>query len=153
MLEVNNLIGFGVGGGDSHLYWRLNFPTPNASGDIMITEIEMRAYAGGPDQCVGGTPSQSACEPGYCANVAFDNVITDTSTYWTRDPTGWIQYQFSSPVDVKQISMVVYAYYINAGPPTIELQYSDTGSSFTTVGTWTGITWNVTSTTAQLFTV
>lgn len=142
------------GGGDLHLFWRLNFPTANPNNDIFVTEIQLRAYAGGPDQCNGGIPSHSAAESGYPASFAFDNVVTENSTWWTRNPTGWLQYQFAAPVEVKQISMVVYTpWYVNIGPPTIELQYSDTGSSFTTVKTWTGITWPGGTAAAQLFTV
>lgn len=143
MLNVNQLIGFGVGGSDNkHKFWRVNMPVGGPSTYTYVTEITMASSAGGADQCNGGTPSASSSMGTHPPTYAFNNVLS-TSDYWQSGADGacWLQYEFLSPVSVAEFTVSVYAAAPNIGPSTIELQYSDDGITFTTVfstsATWT----------------
>lgn len=156
MLNLNELIGFGVGGDDAHLYWRLYFPTGSGAETTIANEIEMRDVSGGADQCSGGTASASTVLGGNSASNAFDN--NPSETRW-QSGTGfaaeWIQYHFATPVAVSEFAYTTYAVIIGtagAGPDAIELQYSDNGVDFATLHSFTPAAW-VSSPQTQTFTL
>lgn len=124
----------GGGSGPTSTQWRLRFPagtsTANANASaVNIAEVEMRATAGGTDQCTGGTASASTEYSGsFTANKAFGG----TSGLWASTDAGsvgsWLQYTFASAVAVNEIVVTAPS---GAGPTAIQLQYHD-GSQWVT---------------------
>ena len=124
--------GAGIG---AHAYWRINVTAATSAGNYCtIADIQMRASAGGANQCSGGTASaDSFYSAGYDASKAFDGVAT---TNWTS--TGavyphWIQYAFSSPVSVAEVAIqVASGTYgtVNESPKDFTIEYSDNGASW-----------------------
>ncbi|MDP3124614.1 MAG: discoidin domain-containing protein [Thiobacillus sp.] len=135
MLNLTELIGFGVGGGDAHLYWRLRL-TAGSGAFFTMYEVEFRASAGGVDQCSGGTAFASYSNPSYPPANAFDN---NGGSLWTtsRQLVGdYIGYQFAAPVSVQQAGYTSYG----VGPcDGLILEYSDDGTTYTPYGEWTGL--------------
>lgn len=135
-------------GTDAHIYWRIVIlATGNPSAYPQLCEIEMRSSPGGADQCVGGIASSS---PVYGANTpdrAFDN---DTGTVWIDGATvgGYIAYQHTSPVYVRELSLYFIATIATFTWPTqVRLDWSDNGANWvakTTVNT--GFASNTTAT-------
>lgn len=90
------------------------------------------------DQCTGGSPLESAHQGAYVAANAFDN---NGSTYWgSADPvsvgSGHIGYDFGAGVTkhVRRMTLnQVSGNYITS----VKAEYSDDGSSWTTVSTHT----------------
>lgn len=124
----------------AHTYWRLNVTANN--GDITflaIAEIEMRAILGGADQCSGGVASASSADATSPASNAFDN---DTTTRWstvTSTLTGWIRYQFASPVDVVQYTIRAHPTAPTRSPKNWTLEWSDDGTTWVVVDTHTDV--------------
>lgn len=94
----------------AHLYWRILALSNNtgAFSEIGFSEIEMATSAGGANAATGGTASASAFfnnNSTYNADKAFDG---NTGTDWVSGfqvPSGWIQYQFASATDVREIRL------------------------------------------------
>lgn len=128
-------------------YWRIAV-LENASGGsiaaISAAEIEMRAAAGGADQCVGGTPSVSSSSSGSAASN-FDN---NSTTFWasvnTNYGTHWVSYDFITPVSVVEVSWSKRpdSFGTNEAPTYALVQYSNnnilwtTDWTFSTRGNW-----------------
>lgn len=124
----------------AHTYWRLNV-SANA-GDVnflAIAEIEMRATVGGADECTGGTPSASASDGSAPASNAFDNNATTRWSTPSGTLTGWIRYQFASPVDVAQYTIQAHPTTPLRSPMDWALEYSDDGTTWVPVETRQGI--------------
>lgn len=123
--------------------WRLLFDTTLQSGGYVgIAELEMRATAGGADQCSGGTASASSTFSGsYLSSNAFDN---STSNLWhsNGESSSWLQYTFASAVSVKQLAINARNDTAENGvaPRNFQLQYWN-GGSWTTTATFTTGTW------------
>lgn len=124
------------------LYWRLYITATNNglfNVRCTIAELEMRATVGGADQCNGGTASASRQSGSYPASQAFDN---DDNTFWEAielDETFvWLQYEFTSPVDVREISIKAVSNRGSWAPKDFDLQYSDNGTDWNTVQSFTG---------------
>jgi len=126
------------GGGASPLstQWRLLFPSgqskgAEASAVVSIYEVEMRATAGGADQCSGGTATASSqYDTNRTADKAFDN---DTTGFgWTStaaDGIGsWLKYTFALPVTVNEVAINCP---LTEYPTSFRLQYFD-GSQWVT---------------------
>jgi hypothetical protein len=118
-------------------YWRIRVYDNYSGGStaaISAAEIEMRASAGGPDQCVGGTPAVSSTSEGSAANI-FDN---DGATRWVsvnaNYGTHWISYDFGSPVSVVEISYSKRpdTFGRNEAITYADVQYSDNNSTWST---------------------
>jgi len=119
----------------AHTYWRINVTANNGGAYLSLNEIEFRAAVGGSDQCTGGTVlfSSQAGGTDNAATNAFDN---DQSSKWTSNstPTGYIGYQFASPVNVGQIAITAtYPGQGSYAPKAFSLQYSDNGSDWMTI--------------------
>lgn len=92
---------------------RLNITANNGDADqVGINELKVLSVADvGADQCTGGTPSASSYQDEYTVSAnAFDDA---TNTGWeTSDgnTTGWIQYDFASPITIAQYQ-IAPSYY------------------------------------------
>lgn len=115
----------------AHLHWRINITANNGgSGYLTIAEIEMRGSVGGSDLCTGGTATASVNSG--AASVLFDN---SPSSFWDTggsSQTGWVAYQFPSPVDIVEYTIRAQdnASYLDESPKDWKMQYSDDGSSW-----------------------
>lgn len=124
----------------THTYWRINVTANDGGTSLAIVEVEMRGSKGGADQCVGGTASASsaAAAPNDAA-AAFDN----SSPHWNTAgaaTTGWLRYQFASPVDVLQYTIQAHGITPNRAPKEWTFEHSDDGSSWTVADTRTSQT-------------
>lgn len=121
-----------------HSYWRIRVTKTQAVNYSSFGEIEMAATIGGADQCVGGTPSDSA---GAGAATVFDN-NTETAWWW-YDPPQWVAYQFATPVAVASVRITAengnFA-GVAASPKDFTVEYSDNGTSWVVAATVTGQT-------------
>lgn len=138
---VENTGGGGVGSGITSTRWRIQINAVQTGGAwASIKELEMRATAGGPDQCTGGAPSASS---GTAAN-AFDD---STATFWQASGATlpqWIEYDFGTPVTVEQISIVAPG-AAGDSPTNIDVQYWN-GSTFVTYWNTTPTAWTASET-------
>lgn len=119
----------------NHLYWRIRVTENHGSESWMeIAEVEMRATAGGADQCSGGTATASASASGGAAAVFDDNLTRP----WVVDASSlpaWVRYQFAAPVDVQEIT-VRSSSSKDRAPRTFTLEHSDDGAAWTVVGSF-----------------
>lgn len=107
---------------------------PGSGSGVAIAEVEMRATAGGADQCSGGTPS-GATTNGNPASNAFDN---STSTLWYHGSVGAGQrlaYEFAAPVEIVEVVVTLPgagAAFPGAtfGPGPVWVQWSDDGTTW-----------------------
>lgn len=134
----------------SHLYWRYVFMAADTpSNAACIAEGQFRATVGGADQASGGTASASSIFSGsYIASNAFDN---NNTTLWSAaNATGysWLQYQFSSAVNVAEIAIISrHDGFQTTSPGELAIQYSDNGTLWTTAWVELGETgWSNTET-------
>lgn len=141
----------------AHQHWRIYvtefgiFSTSNTA--IYLSEVEMRAVAGGANLCSGGTASASSASSGSAAN-AFDG---STSTFWGTGsfptvPGVWLRYSFAAPVDIVQVVLKSYSVAPEYAPRSCDIQWSDDGTTWTTLFSASGMTnWqSATSYTATL---
>jgi hypothetical protein len=134
----------GSGGGGAalpHKFWRLfyQYGDSRAAYGEAVAKLEMRAVAGGPDQCVGGTPLARNWFQGNVPANAFDG---DPNTWWCASGegqgsngstatqySGWLGYEFPAPVTVAEVA--VTARNDNGGAPQtprdFSIEYSDDG--------------------------
>ena len=129
----------------NHSYWRIYITANNGASLLSIPEVEFRATVGGSDQASGGTAVYGTQNPNgnpdNLAAAAFDN---DTGTKWTSNSNvpDYLGYHFASAVDVKEVSILgptagngpTYA------PKDFSIDYSDDGSTWTTVKGFTNET-------------
>lgn len=97
--------------------WRLLFDNSLTSNFVHAAECEMRATAGGADQCAGGTASASSNYLGsgvYPAAQGFDN---DNGSMWHSDgeAESWLAYAFAATVEVREI--LIRSRADNSGDP------------------------------------
>lgn len=123
----------------AHVYWRINVTANNGSSFLAIAETEMRATAGGADQCAGGTASASSEFSGsFVAGNAVDN---NASTVWSpTSTTGWWRYQFASAVEVLEYTIQGHPSSPTRDPRDWTLEFSDDGTNWTVTDTRTGQT-------------
>ena len=140
MLMLNNFSGFGVApaAGGGHTYWRITF-TGSLSGTYMeISEAQM--IAGGTDQTSGQTFTSSTVVGGALANV-FDDSAANAITLQLSDSPCHVTVQFSSPQAITSMTMTARNPAGSYPPTGGLLQYSDDGSAFYTVHTYSGLSW------------
>jgi len=111
MLNVNELIGFGVGGGLGFAYWRVRATAQTHVGgtprSFRITEMEYRDAIGGSDQCSGGVATAST---GVAANGFDDELTTIWSSASTNVGVEWLAYEFIAPPVVAEIQIYAGTY-------------------------------------------
>ncbi len=120
----------------AHRYWALLVTYRSSGGtSAAIAELEMRATAGGADQCTGGTPS-GLSHASYPAANAFDN---SGSTLWFYGaavyPGTRLAYEFAAPVTVTEMHVTLpgaAAPYPGGtyGPGAVWVQWSDDGTTW-----------------------
>ncbi len=127
-----------AGGGSGHRYWRW-IDIAVDGGYLEISEL--RVVNGSTP--IAATMTASAA-PVYASAQDLADGSTSTRTYWAaatvEDPGFWIVADLGSTQDVTGMQMASYdtsAYY----PSDVTLQWSDDGSSWTTFGTWAGLTY------------
>lgn len=143
-IKVDNPAGGGTPETASARYWRVRI-TKTRTADAFfanLAEIQLRATVSGADQTGSGTASSSSNHDASTnAAKAFDD---NASTFWSSAGGGvspqWIQYDFGTSTEVKEL-------YLQAGnsaaradraPEDFSVQYSDDGSTWTTLDTFTG---------------
>lgn len=128
----------------AHRYWRLNITALNGRVYAGCGEMEMLTAAGGSDVCSGGTPIASSEFWGAATN-AFDN--NPTGSFWASSNAAlpeYIGYDFGAGND-KDIVGFTYQprndSFANSDAPNAgDFQYSDDGSSWTTLFSISGQT-------------
>jgi hypothetical protein len=120
----------------AHTYWRLYITENN--GDTSYTsvnELEFRGSIGGADLCTGGAPISGPYFSSLPPSNAFDDNVS-TYLVLTNPLPNYIGYQFASPVQVVQIAITAtHSGEAARGPKTIAVQYSDDGTTWTTLTT------------------
>jgi hypothetical protein len=125
----------------AHTYWRLYITEANGATAVDIAELEMRTTVGGANVCTGGTATASSSNGAQTADKALDGSISSTNTWQTSSfPTlpVWWKYQFAAPVDIVEVILktgTFSAYF----PKSLELQWSDDNSAWTTTLSATGL--------------
>jgi len=130
-----------------HRHWRIDSKGTINTYYFAIAELQFRKIVGIAETPTGGVASASsffANDPTYNADKAFDgNPATLYNSQSGDAAVGWLRYSFAAPRDVLQVMITAY----NSGPgaqqaPTaFDLRYSDGGTVWTTVKSFTGITW------------
>lgn len=127
-----------------HRYWRLHITQVTSDNTrVNIPTVEMRSVSDGSNLSVSGngTPSASSEQATYPASQAFD--ANSTTMWWSSDAVGlpqWIQWDFGTATDISQIivrnsNSGSDSFFIRAG----SVQWSDNGSSWTTIHTFSGL--------------
>lgn len=121
--------------------WRIAFAANAATGSATVgmAEVEMRATAGGADQCTGGSASAGG---GTAANAVDNNTATEWSTSDTF-ALDW-QYDFASAVEVRQLVITGCATAAKS-PNSFTLKFYD-GAGFQDALVVSGLTWTATET-------
>lgn len=121
----------------AHTYWRLNVSVS----ENFVIFAELKFYDGTGTQIAtsGGTPSSST-NSGASGNAFDGNVSTDWSA--GAPSPQWLQYQFASAVDVVSFSVTSSATQPGKGPMDCQLQYSDDGTTWTTLYSYFGVGWS-----------
>ena len=136
-------------GGTPHRYWRFWFTAPSAN--ISLAEIELRPTVGGTDATVPGGPATAdSVLAGYPAIAAVDNNTTDNvGNYWMTAAgvvgPHWWQYDFGlAPKYIAQFAITARnsTYAASQTPTAFLFQYSDDGSTWTTIQAVSGLTWS-----------
>ena len=122
-----------------HRYWRINVTETTSGADHLLScyEFEMRATVGGTDQCTGGTASASVNSS--TAYKLFDNT---TATYWVNGGPSvdfWFQYDFGAGNEVTVLELQFMPRYVGQSLKDFQLQYSDNGTDFFTLNSWTEV--------------
>jgi hypothetical protein len=135
----------------THRYWRINVDTIGllpyggyVQTPLIMTFVQMAAAPGGADQIGSGTPSASSSLTGSVA-------LPWSSAAYPAYPQWWA-YDFGSPVSVGEvrINSLTSAYGGN-GPGMFDVQYSDNGTVWTTVKTFTAAAWTYFTGNTQVF--
>ncbi len=131
-----------------HLRWRILYSALSGSDSYSaISEVQLRTTAGGASVATGGTATSSTQYSGsYTATQAFDGSLTTSWSSAGGDTTAaWLAYQFATARQIVEIALSVQS--TNAGgvrpaqmPGAFSVQYSDDGTNWITVKTFSGIT-------------
>lgn len=124
-----------------HLYWRIQVNTAQSSpSQVTIAEIQMYVTGSVIDQCTGGTAGASDYQSTNTPDKAFDD---SGSTGWNSAIGGFphsIWYQFAAGKNITSFKIQIRT-GISTGPKTFDLHYSDNGSSWTFVKSFSA-TWS-----------
>ena len=121
----------------AHRYWALLLMARPGSGNgVSLAEVQMRATAGGANQCVGGTASGAATS-GTSAAGAFDG---NTGTHWYNGAVGLqtrLSYDFGVAVTVAEVVVTTSGAGLTPdrpgatyGPAACWVQWSDDGTAW-----------------------
>jgi hypothetical protein len=122
----------------AHRYWRVTITASTSGATNLISPyaMELRATAGGADQCYNGTSSAS-----HSVTNIYKLYDHNNSTYYNNSSpseTCWVQYQMGAGNDIEVFELWFLPRYSSQMPKDFTLEYSDDGSSFTTLQSWIG---------------
>jgi hypothetical protein len=136
----------GGGGGPGHRYWRVNVTANNGDSVLVINELELFDATTGA-KATGGTKSASSeLNASYVAGNAFDGDFLSggAGTVWATNSSasGWLQvdYGAGNEKDIRAFTIWSRVGFASQAPKDFTLQYSDNGSSWTTLITVTNQT-------------
>jgi hypothetical protein len=130
------------GGTASSSRWRLNVTAlhvdSGGTGATVLAEVEMRATAGGADECSGGTATASNGTP---TGAFADDGTTTTWAAGTGSLPQWIEYDFGTPKTIVEVAITTRSGNVfRDAPATIQVQYYD-GATWQTEWTITTGPW------------
>lgn len=132
MLEVNNLIGFGVGGSGGPTDWRIFIVSRALSAyRTHVQEIQFRDSASGASKSVGG--SAYAIDAVQPAANGFDG---STATRWESDLGSNVWLAYSHPVGINVVEVYIEHQTVGVGAAQITsgyIQYKDDAGAWVTV--------------------
>ncbi len=122
----------------AHRYWRVTITASTAGPSNLISPyaMELRATAGGADQCYGGTSSAS-----HSTTNVYKLFDHNNSSYYNNGSPGvtcWVQYDMGVGNDIEVFELWFLPRYSSQMPKDFTLEYSDDGSAFTVLQSWTG---------------
>lgn len=125
-----------------HRYWR-QLVTATGSGLPVLAECGFMTTIGGSTVTSGGTALADSVFGSFSAAQAFDaNPSTDWATSSGGAGVGYIGYDFGSGNDQSIVECYIQASatFTNQAPAAVDLQFSDNGTSWTTLlsGTYGG---------------
>lgn len=131
-----------------HRYWRINATaTLYGDGYAAIAAIEFRSSIGGSNIITGGTASADSfftSDPTYAPSKAVDG---NNSTYWMSNatvPSAWWAYDFGVGVAVDVVEVKITSRpdgFSQRAPSAGSVQYSDSGSTWTTAFSYSGLSY------------
>lgn len=131
----------GVPSNGAHAYWRLLLHTTDGSVTRYgIQEIEFKYGKSSSDLAIGGTASASTSAVSQPASGAFDNTEGAAWFSTTAADGQWIKYAFTTPAEVRYLTIRGSQAEPNASPASFSVQYSDDDSTWTTAWEVTGQT-------------
>lgn len=129
-----------------HRYWRWYFTLPEGSlsSYATIAEAEIHATVSGADLTGSGTALSKDYHGYSVASRAFDNDIYTSFESQEFTDFSWLMYDFGVGSQTDALEYVITApdSYVSDTPTQWEFQYSDDGSSWTTVDIRTDLSWN-----------
>lgn len=151
---------FPTGTNTPHQYWRVN-GTASSGGQCWWHEIQLHATVGGSD-IIFGTASATSVDgsvagPFYAQNApsfGSSQAISGWKAAAATTAARWvIDLGAANPITPVQLSMTMFAAYATHStmPASFTVDYSDDGVSFTTVGSFSGVTWNSSGDQTQYF--
>lgn len=126
-----------------HRYWRV-LVTTTGSGLPVLAEIGFMTTIGGSTVTTGGTAIADSTFGSFSAAQAFDgNAATDWATGSGGAGVGYIGYDFGSGNDqsIVEMYMQASATFTGQAPSAFDVQWSDTGTSWTTLLSATAASW------------
>lgn len=126
-----------------HRYWQISITGANGGAFVGADEVEFRTIANGQSECFNGTASSQSNFGGLPPSQAFDRV---TGQDWASNNVGfpeYLRYDLGSGVSasITEISILPRSTAAGSQSPTgFDVQYSDDGSSFSTLWSVSGIT-------------
>lgn len=129
----------------AHERWRVYITATLSNWICQILECELRGTVGGPDLTGSGTPFTGVSNPG--TEIFDDNVATGTTVNSAGSFPCFFGYHFGAgnAQHVEEFTITTDGSYDRA-PTDFELQVSDDGSTWTTVRTFTGVSWSANET-------
>ena len=146
-----------MSGSSAHRIWRLAF-TSTAGNAYAMAEVQFRTAVGSPLLFGGGTATAAETYGGvpgsYDPSKAADN---DPSTLWSANDNAagqWWQYDYGAGNGLAIVEVVITPRndgYADQAPSAFDIEWSDDGETFTSVGSFTAQPW--TAGVAQTFDV
>ncbi|MGO1072334.1 discoidin domain-containing protein [Lysobacter sp. CA199] len=128
--------------GTAYRYWRVNVTLNNGGSFVTLHDAQFRAELGGSDLTSPSTPivasSQHATAP--LSNLIDNSLVTSWST--NTASTGWFYVDLGTAQSLAQLVLTgPDSGFTNRGPRNFTVDGSDNASSWTTVQSFTAVTW------------
>lgn len=125
----------------AHRYWRIYVTASNGTTWHQAgSEMQMATILGGANVCTGGTAISSGDESSFPASNLFDGSTTNFHQWLGSTLPKWVGYDFGAgnAKDIVELRMRSHADWIDRMPSAFQFQYSDDGSTWTTLWTMNG---------------